>query len=119
MSEEHRPIVLLVEDEEIVRELIAEALREAGMAVIEAESADAAMGLLMEGVLVSFLVTDVQMPGSMDGLELARRVQADYPTIGVLVTSSKPAPAASAFEFIQKPYEPSAVAVLVKSRLSF
>ena len=65
------PMVLVVEDEAIIRLMLVDELEDAGFAVIEAEGADAAVAILRNGAKICAVVTDVKMPGSMDGLGLA------------------------------------------------
>jgi CheY-like chemotaxis protein len=73
------PIVVIVtEDEAAIRTLAAEILAEAGFTVVEAAHADDALAI-MESRVVNVLFADVQMPGSMDGLELARYVRRHWP----------------------------------------
>src|SRR5205823_2491556 len=64
--------VLVVEDETLIRMMIADALRSAGLRVIEARTADDALQHLRSGSAVQFVFTDIEMPGTMDGIELAR-----------------------------------------------
>ena len=78
-KEIHR--VLVVEDEVLVQVVIAEALREAGMRVIEVGNADEAMEHIEAGTPIDFVFTDIEMPGSMNGLELVRRLQARRPLL--------------------------------------
>lgn len=79
--------VLVVEDEVMLRLTISDELRGAGFSVIEAADADEAWAYLQAGGVADLLFTDICMPGSMDGLALARQVQATYPTLRVVVTS--------------------------------
>lgn len=80
--------VLVVEDEVALRFLVAMVLREdAGLTVVEAHSADDAMTLLRSGIAVDLVFTDVRMPGTMDGVELVRRIRTDFPGIRVVMTS--------------------------------
>src|SRR5271165_1918539 len=99
--------ILVVEDEPLVRLTVAEELREAGMRVIEASDADEAMELLLGGASVDLVFADVVLPGSMDGLELARRLRTDFPDIKILMTSGRtPAHEAAAVSpFVPKPYD--------------
>ncbi|MDQ2860114.1 MAG: response regulator, partial [Pseudomonadota bacterium] len=69
-----RPTVLVVEDEGLVRLDAVEILRDAGYAVVEAANAEQALAVVAGGGAVDVLFTDINMPGRMDGLELARRV---------------------------------------------
>jgi len=80
--------ILVVEDEVLVRMFIAEQLREAGYCVIEAADAREAMEVLRHhGVYVKLVFSDVQMPGFMDGLALAKTIRSEYPLIKVVLTS--------------------------------
>ena len=84
-------LVLVAEDEELVRLVIAEALRDAGLEVMEAEHAEAALSVLEHhAARVHVLFADIQMPGSMDGLALARHISENWPEIALLITSARP-----------------------------
>ncbi|WP_218775988.1 response regulator [Sphingomonas sp. TZW2008] len=87
MMIDHCPTVLIVEDEPLVRMHGCDLLESAGFDVIEAQTADEALDLLERHGHVRLLFSDVDMPGSMDGLELARRVHLRWPKIGLLMTS--------------------------------
>jgi len=79
--------VLIVEDEVLARYTIADYLRDAGYAVVEAADAAEAVAVFIAGQRVDVVFTDVQMPGPMDGLMLVRWVQEHHPGVHVLVTS--------------------------------
>jgi len=98
--------VLLVEDEAVVRALLAEELRSSGYRVIEAANADEAWAFLQAGGTADLVFSDVTMPGSMNGVELVRRVRHNYPHIEAIITSGNPGPASIAdiCTFLQKPY---------------
>ncbi len=81
------PVVLVVEDEVIIRTILAEELGDAGFAVIEAEDADAAVAAFVGRSDISVVVTDVRMPGSMDGLGLARWMREHAPAIPIIIAS--------------------------------
>jgi|HubBroStandDraft_6_1064221.scaffolds.fasta_scaffold812881_2 CheY-like chemotaxis protein len=101
-----RPTVLVVEDEVLIRLLLAEALRDAGCRVVEAACAAEALSVLDASAL-DILITDVKMPGEVDGLELAARVRQARPGLKVIVTSGHagPNPAqAVADAFLPKPF---------------
>jgi CheY-like chemotaxis protein len=83
--------ILVVEDEVLVRMLIADQLRNAGYSVIEAADADEALALLAHTFNVRLVLSDVQMPGSMDGIGLARALRSAYPSVKVLLASGKAA----------------------------
>ncbi len=82
---------LLVEDEELVRALLAEVLAEAGWDVTEAMSGDAAVALLQRESF-DLLVTDVHMPGRTDGYEVARQAREQSVGLPVIVTTGRPEP---------------------------
>ncbi len=79
--------VLLVEDEGLVRMMTAEALRDEGFEVVEAPSGDAAAALLAGPDAFDILLTDVQMPGMLDGIDVAMQARLQDPAIPVLVVS--------------------------------
>ena len=103
--------VLLVEDEGVIRLVAAEALRDEGFEVAEAWNGDEAVRLLNGPGTFDVLFTDVRMPGTLDGVEVATHARSRYPTIPVLVVSGYAAhlmtrlgvldPAA---HFMSKPY---------------
>jgi two-component system, response regulator PdtaR len=102
------PVVLIVEDEVLIRLSAVGMLEDAGFGMIEAVNSDQALELLAADSDVQLLFTDVNMPGTIDGLALARQVRERWPHIGIMVASAKRAPqpeempAGSRFE--QKPY---------------
>lgn len=73
----------------MVRMVAVDMLEDAGFAVLEAPTADAAWALLERAPRVDLLFTDIDMPGSMDGLALAGRVAERWPHIGLVVTSGR------------------------------
>jgi len=106
---ENSPVVLLVEDEPLVRMAAADDLQEAGFHVLEAANADVALAVLEAcSDDVQVLFTDVDMPGSMNGLDLAKNVQQRWPHISLLISSGyhRPQPAQLPRPgcFLTKPY---------------
>jgi len=79
--------ILVVEDNEDVRELAEEMLAMAGYEVVSAPSGERALGILENGLQPDLLFTDVIMPGGMNGLELVERVHAKRPGLPVLITT--------------------------------
>lgn len=79
--------VLVVEDESLIRMSIADHLEESGFEVIEARDADQALQLLNERSGIGIIFTDVDMPGTMDGIDLAHTVKEKWPPIRIFVTS--------------------------------
>lgn len=98
--------ILVVEDQVLVRLPIADALREAGLTVIEAGSADEALAYLDAGGMIDAVFSDIQMPGQVDGLQLARHLRQAMPTIPVVLTSGRfeATDVHDIARFIQKPY---------------
>lgn len=98
--------ILIVEDEVLLRIPVAEFLREGGFEVLEAANADEAIILLNSGVNCDLVLSDFQMPGTMDGVALARRLKIERPELPVVLSSSDTtiAGAAEAIAFIAKPY---------------
>jgi CheY-like chemotaxis protein len=98
---------LVVEDEILIRLMTSEGLREEGYHVIEAFNADEAL-VILETAVPDILVTDVRMPGSIDGLGLLRVVKEKLSTLPVILTSGHLDPAEAiaegASQFVSKPY---------------
>lgn len=82
-----RPIVLIVEDEMLLRMNGAEIIGNSGFDVVEARNADEAIEILEARSDIHVVFTDIQMPGSMDGLKLARFVRRRWPPIKIVATS--------------------------------
>lgn len=104
--------VLVVEDEALLLYSIADELREAGFDVIEARNAAEALRALEANPQIHLLFTDIDMPGSMDGLALAAAVRNRWPPVKIIVTSGKGRPAPSELPdgaFLSKPYTAHAI----------
>jgi two-component system, response regulator PdtaR len=100
------PTVLVVEDEVMIREVVKDELEDAGYTVIIAEHADAAIAILEARQDIHLVFTDIDMPGSMNGLKLAAFVRDRWPPVHIIITTGKSRPAsipANAL-FIPKPY---------------
>lgn len=123
-ADEGKPVVLVVEDEVLVRMVIADYLRGCGYLVIEAGNAQDAVALFEAEVHIDIVFSDVQMPGDMDGFGLARWVRAHRPGTEVILTSGirKTAEAAGDLceegPFLAKPYEPTDVQRRIGTLLS-
>jgi two-component system, response regulator PdtaR len=103
------PVVLVAEDEVLVRMMTVDVLEEAGCAVLEAANAEAALCVLHERSDVQVLVTDVEMPpGPLIGIDLARLTCERFPHMGVVIVSGKVRPSPDELppgaRFIPKPY---------------
>lgn len=111
--------VLLVEDDALVRMVTAGELREAGLVVIEAASAEEAHDAILAGLAVDVVFTDVRTEGSLDGYELARRLKAERPGLPVILTSGHldEAVAAIVAPFLAKPYRIETVIQLIRRQL--
>ncbi|SIQ02031.1 Response regulator receiver domain-containing protein [Rhizobium sp. RU33A] len=79
--------VIVVEDETLVRMDIAMSLQDEGFTVLEASDADEAIGLLDTHPEIRLMFTDIDMPGSMDGLKLAKAVRDRWPPVKIIVAS--------------------------------
>ncbi len=85
----YSPAVLVVEDEMMLRMRALDIVEDAGFTPIEAINADEAFAILEARSDIALLFTDIQMPGSMDGLKLARAVHARWPTIRIILVSGQ------------------------------
>jgi CheY-like chemotaxis protein len=117
--------ILVVEDEVLVRLVIAEYLRECGYKVHEAAHAEEAMAVLQAPeVSIDIVFSDVVMPGAMDGFGLSRWVRDNHPGIEVLLTSSIDRSAdlagmlCEAGPMLEKPYEPHGVVDRIKQLIA-
>jgi CheY-like chemotaxis protein len=110
--------VLVVEDEVMMRTKLTEELEEAGYSVIEASDGTEAVEILTLRSDVKIVISDVRMPGPIDGVELCCRVRSGYPGIKVVLSSGEPNAADSTAHdgFFLKPYR---VAWIIKHIRSF
>lgn len=106
--ESSKAVVLVVEDEPLIRFATLDVLEEAGCEVLEAGSADEALVLFRNRADIDIVFTDVDMAGSMDGLQLSRRVRALRPGVRVIITSGvvrlDPMLLPAGTVFLPKPY---------------
>jgi len=106
-------IVLIVEDEPLLRIAAVDLVEEAGFVAIEASDADEAIRILETRSDIHIVFTDIDMPGSMDGLKLAAAVRAKWPPISIIVVSGHRKPALGELPagtvFFSKPYPHDAV----------
>jgi len=102
------PVILIVEDEFLLRLDSTETIERAGFEVLQAANADEAISILEARPDIRVIFTDIQMPGSMDGLKLAQFVRNRWPPIKIIATSGRVVvadddlPAGSVF--LPKPY---------------
>jgi CheY-like chemotaxis protein len=116
-----RPTILLVEDEVLIRMMLADELRGRGFKVVEARDADEALTLLQSRVPVGLVLTDVQLPGSMDGIGLARLLRATRPELKVVIASGNISCAPGgdiADAFFRKPYAPDHIVKCIETLLA-
>jgi two-component system, response regulator PdtaR len=113
-----KPVVLIVEDEFLLRMDSAQMIEEAGFEAVQAANADEAIAILRVRSDIRVVFTDIQMPGSMDGLKLARFVRDRWPPIKIVATSGlvtvedDDLPAGSVF--LPKPYRGAEVVAALR-----
>lgn len=118
----HPPaVVLVVDDEPLLRLGAVLALEHAGYATFEAGETDEALSQLDDHPEITVLFTDINMPGARDGLALAGLVHERRPDILVIVTSGRESPCQAELpalgRFIAKPYDPDRIGALVAEGL--
>lgn len=108
---------MVVEDNVILRYTLARWLREEGYEALEAATADEALRVLKSIVSLDIVVTDVEMPGSLNGLELAARLRARLPSLPVIIVSGRLLPEDYTYvpAFFRKPYDLDQVAARIKA----
>jgi CheY-like chemotaxis protein len=111
--------VLVVEDEALVRLTICEGLALEGYEVLAAVTADEAIKILESRNDIRTIFTDIEMPGSMDGLRLAAVVRDRWPPVNIVVTSGKSRPHHTNMpensQFVGKPYQTTDVVTAFRS----
>jgi len=114
--------VLVVEDEPLVRMDIVDILEAGGFVVFEAANADEAIAILVEHPEIRALFTDIDMPGSMDGLKLAAAVRDRWPPIKIIVTSGhryiREESLPDGGRFFSKPYDPKEIANTIREMVA-
>ena len=120
--EQMSAVVLIVEDEYLLLMDAAEIIEQAGFEVVQAANADEAIAILKARPDIHVVFTDIQMPGSMDGLKLARFVRDRWPPIKIIATSGRvpvkddDLPAGSVF--LAKPYRGGDVVAVIRALTS-
>ena len=104
---------MVVEDEFLIRIMVADELRGAGYEVVECGTADEAMDVLRSGASIGVMFTDIRMPGSMDGASLVLAVRREFPAMKVVTTSGERRPETLTGQFVPKPYSPRSVVHLI------
>lgn len=108
--------ILVVDDEEEVREILAESLMDFGYGVLTAASGEAALAALDGDCGVAMVITDVRMPG-MSGLDLADEVRRRWPEVKVVLISGYFLPQAAPQRFLKKPFHMKELASIVRAEL--
>lgn len=120
-DEAGHPLILVVEDEILLRLMLIEVLQDAGYVVLAACNADEALTILST-TLPDLIITDVRMPGSCDGMELIANVRKVNSNLPIIVTSGYFTPEAGLFSahthYLSKPYDHAAVIDLVGHELN-
>jgi len=123
-QDEQPRTVLVAEDEVLVRLALAEYLRDCGYRVLEAANAFEAIQILTEDIRVDVLLSDVQMPGEMNGFGLAKWTRQHRPTARIVMTSGHEQAAHEASDlcaevpFVAKPYDPARLAGEIRRLLA-
>jgi CheY-like chemotaxis protein len=115
-----RRLVLVVEDEAVIRMAVTDALQCAGFDVLETGSGDEALATLEGRPEVDVLFTDINMPGIIDGLALVKLASARWPRIALFATTGKPSPELSSqlpagTRFFAKPYDWDELVAAIKA----
>jgi CheY-like chemotaxis protein len=112
-------LVLIVEDDFLVRQNAVFLLEEAGFDTLEAGNADEAVVLLEDQQDIKVVFTDINMPGSMDGLALAQTIRRRWPPIEIVLTSGyarvRDEDIPERGHFLGKPYSPTELVGKVRS----
>ncbi len=110
-------VILVVEDDAIIRMNAVDMLEEAGFSVLEAGNADIAVKFLERRGDIRAVFTDIEMPGSICGLKLAKAIRDRWPPIHVIITSGRKVPSALDLprlaRFVRKPYMPKDILTLL------
>ena len=113
--------VLIVEDEFLIRLTLSEVLADEGYQVLEAESGDEALGILCSTPDIALLLTDIQLPGVLDGRALVQRARESRPELPVIFMTGRPDGldgAGTRDMFVAKPYLPSEICAAVRKMLA-
>ena len=114
-----KPIVLVVDDEAVIRQAAVEMVEEAGFAALEAADGSRAMDLLDAVAGIDVVLTDIDMPASIDGIRLAACIHRKWPRIGIIVASGKVSPKRGDVppggSFFAKPYAEGEVIAAIQA----
>lgn len=116
------PVVLVVEDELLIRTAVVDQLEGRGFTMLQAASGQEALDTITLGDRIDVVFTDVNMPGDVDGLMLAREVNELWPAIGIIVTSGKavidPQDLPAGCRFYLKPYKSETIHAAIRALLA-
>jgi CheY-like chemotaxis protein len=116
LAGEDKPVkILVVEDEPLIRFFVSEALRDLGVSVVEAGTADEAWAYLQSGAPVDLVFTDHRMPGSMTGARLAAKIAQRFPALRIVLTSALVDEPEWPEKVLSKPYDLLATAGRLKA----
>ena len=105
--------ILVVDDEAMIRTAMIYIVEDAGYSAVEAADADEAIIMLERCPHIVAVLTDINMPGTMDGLQLSRVIRARWPSVGLVITSgrfiARAAQMPAGVHFISKPYTPGEI----------
>lgn len=122
ISEATRSVILIVEDELLIRMNAVDMVERAGFDVVEAANADEAIAILEGRLDITVVFTDIQMPGSMDGLKLAAAVRNRWPPLRIVATSGRvklgPGDLPEGGRFVQKPYSPAEITNILRELIA-
>jgi DNA-binding NtrC family response regulator len=117
------PTILIVEDEFLPRAMLSDHLQQCGFMVFEAGNADEAITTIETGIPIDLVLTDIRMPGSMNGFGLAKWIGANHPKISVILASGEARQTDAANElcdripFFRKPYDLTAIVAQIRATL--
>jgi DNA-binding NtrC family response regulator len=117
------PTILVVEDEFLARAMLSDHLQECGFMVFEAANADEAITTIKSGLPINLVLTDVRMPGSMNGFGLAKWISSNKPNISVILASGESTKTEAANELCEyipsfrKPYDLTAIVAEIRATL--
>jgi CheY-like chemotaxis protein len=124
-EQSHKPppeTILFVEDEPLIRMDMAEFLRQCGYTVAEATDAKEAMEALKSKLTIDLVISDIRMPGDMDGRALASWVRENHPSVQVILTSgysrSREHEAIENVSYLAKPYTGQILLARIRKMLS-
>jgi two-component system, response regulator PdtaR len=118
-AQRSKHLVLVVEDEFLIRMQTVAIIEQAGYNVVESCNADEAIAILEMREDIRIVVTDIEMPGSMDGIKLARAIRDRWPPVELIVTSGRhrvlPDELPLRVKFMPKPYAPEVLITAIRT----